>query len=82
MISDPAMLHGWIAFSSSLMDARSGRQAPTSATLFHLGHSMRLLNNALSDPRYAASEQVCTTICLLAAHNVSQAQDSSRPAWH
>jgi hypothetical protein len=28
MISEPAMLHGLVSFSSSLMDARSGRQTP------------------------------------------------------
>lgn len=70
-ISDAALFHSLMSFSSSLLDERSGRKTPGTTALFHLGCAIRLLNEALNDTKCAASDKVLATICLVAGHNVS-----------
>jgi hypothetical protein len=73
-ISDAALFHSLMCFSSSLVDARVGRDTSGPTTLYHMGNAITMINDALNDTQRAVSDAVLATICLVAANNVSIAE--------
>ncbi|KAE9364845.1 hypothetical protein N431DRAFT_489314 [Stipitochalara longipes BDJ] len=69
-ISDAAMFYALIAFSSSLMDARSRRNSPSTTTLLHRGSAIRLLQESMNDKLQAVSDKVLATICLVSCSHI------------
>lgn len=73
-ISDAALFHSLMCFSSSLVDARVGRDTSGPTTLYHMGNAITMINDALNNTQHAISDEVLATICLVAANNVSVAK--------
>jgi hypothetical protein len=64
------MFHALLAFSSSLMDARSGRKTGSATTLTHRVNAIRLMNESMQDIQQATSDTVLASICFLQASDV------------
>jgi hypothetical protein len=69
-LNDPPMFHALLAFSSSLMDARSGRKTGSATTLAHRVNAIRLMNKSMQDIQQATSDTILASICFLQASDV------------
>ncbi|KAE9363350.1 hypothetical protein N431DRAFT_423933 [Stipitochalara longipes BDJ] len=66
-IKHASMFHALLAFSSSLMDARSGRTTGSATTLAHRVNTIRLINESIQDIQQATSDTILASICFLQA---------------
>jgi hypothetical protein len=48
-ISDAALFDSLMCFSSSLIDARVGRDTSGPTTLYHMGNAIKMINDALNN---------------------------------
>ncbi|KAE9373018.1 hypothetical protein N431DRAFT_337943, partial [Stipitochalara longipes BDJ] len=64
-LNNSAMLHALLAFSSGLVDARSGLKIGSATTLIHRGNAIRLINQSMNDIQLATSDKTLTSIMLV-----------------
>ena len=76
VISNAAMFHALLAFSSSMVDSSYGRKTPSTRTLEHMGSAIMLVNEALDDTQNATDDKVLLTICLMTGSHVSRPKKS------
>jgi hypothetical protein len=69
-LNSAAMLHSLLAYSSSLMDARSGRKKGSTTTLVHTINAVRLINESMNDIQQATSDAILAGIILVSGSNV------------
>ena len=75
-LKDAAIFHGLLAFSASLVDARSGRTTASTTTLFHRVNAIRLINRSLDNMQQATSDNVLASIIFLSGSDVCRAATS------
>jgi len=69
-LNNPAMLHSLLAYSSSLLDARSGGNTGGTTTLVHTVNAIRLINESMNDIRQATSNEILSSIIIVGGSNV------------
>ena len=70
-LNNIAILHGLLAFSSGLLDARSGLKTGSTTTLTHRLNAIRLINRSMNDIQLATSDAVLTSIMFVTGSDVS-----------
>ena len=80
-ISNEAMFHALMAFSSARVDATDGRQMPSYRTLLHTGSAIRQLNAALNDMEQTTSDAIIAAVCLVGGSHVSENNLCLRPTF-
>jgi hypothetical protein len=69
-LNNAAMLHSLLAYSSSLMDARSGRKTGSTTTMVYTVNAIRLINEAMGDIQQATSNEILSSIIIVGGSNV------------
>jgi len=69
-LNNAAMLHSLLAYSSSLMDVRSGNNTGSTTTLVHTVNAIRLINESMNDIRQAISNEILSSIIIVGGSNV------------
>jgi hypothetical protein len=69
-LNNAAILHSLLAYSSSLMDARSGCKTGSTTTLVHTVNAIRLINESMNDTRQATSNEILSSIIIVSGSNV------------
>jgi hypothetical protein len=64
-LNDASIFHAILSFSSSLIDARSGRITESDTTLVHRVNAIRPMNQSLQDIQQATNDTVVASIYFL-----------------
>jgi hypothetical protein len=79
-LNDAAMFHALLAFSSSLIDTRSGRKTGSTATLIHRVNAIRLTNQSMNDIQAATSDKALASIMFVSGSDVGRRITSKKKA--
>jgi hypothetical protein len=79
-LNDAAMFHALLAFSSSLIDARSGRKTGSTATLIHRVNAIGLINQSTNDIQAATSNKALASIMFVSGSDVGRRISSKTEA--
>ncbi|KAN0098979.1 hypothetical protein V8E51_014642 [Hyaloscypha variabilis] len=69
-ISDAALFHAVLCFSSSLVDTSNGLKTAGPTTLVHMNSAIKLVSEALNNREQALSDKLLATICMITASHI------------